>query len=84
MQTVVERAAGTFIRWMRARGEAEQLAEADAAALLMNQGKRAYAEARRRERISLVSARDANDQRNRTHWRRVAHIIATQGGALRI
>jgi hypothetical protein len=69
-----------LIDWVKQRQNAARLAHADAAALIFAKGGTAYAEARRRERVSLLTVCEPDDHRDRTHWRRVAGIIEKHAG----
>ena len=70
-----------LIDWVKQRHVAVKLAQSDAEALMFARGGSAYAEAKRRERVSLLTVCDANDdRRDRTHWRRVAGIIEKYRG----
>jgi hypothetical protein len=65
------------MKWVKDRREAAALAAADATSLIFANGGMAYAEARRRERVTLLRTENALDERrDRLHWRRVADIIA--------
>ena len=75
-------ATKVLIAWVQRRREAARLAQSDAAVLICENGARAYAEARRRERVILFSAPAERDRlRDRGHWRRVAGIIAAHVAA---
>jgi hypothetical protein len=67
-----------MLGWFRRQREAAWLAQADAETLMFTKGGNAYAEARRRERISLLRVCSAHEPRMRAHWRRVADLIAKQ------
>lgn len=57
------------------------MARSDAEALIFAKGGVAYAEAKRRERASLLTVCDDRDHtRDRTHWRRVAILIEKHAG----
>jgi hypothetical protein len=68
-----------FFQMIRDRRSDQRLAEADASSLIISRRTQAYAEARRRERASLVTVREPGIPAPE-HWRRVALIIAQQGG----
>jgi hypothetical protein len=70
-----------LIDWVRQRQVAARLAQSDAEALMFAKGGTAYAEAKRRERVSLLTVCEVHDdRRDRTHWRRVAGIIEKHAG----
>ena len=69
-----------MLQWLRRRREAERLAQADAEALILAHGGRAYAEARWRQRDAVPPDGTAYAGRTRAHWRRVAQIVARMTG----
>jgi hypothetical protein len=73
-----------LLSWIKRQRDAASLAQADAGALILAEGGNAYAEARRRERLSLIGIQKAHGPRTRAHWRRVAAIIAADTGHDRV
>ena len=69
-----------MLQWFRRRRQAEQLAQADAEALIRDHGKRAYREARERERDVVLPDGTTHAGRTPAHWRRVAQIAARMTG----
>ena len=69
-----------MFEWRRRRREAERLAQADADALIRDEGIRAYAEARRRERDVGLPDGSTHAGRSPEHRRRVALIVAMRTG----
>ena len=61
-------------------GEAEEIVEADANALVSGLGADAYWEARRRERDAISPDGLTQAGRTPTHWRQVALLAAKQTG----
>ena len=66
--------------WLRRRRAAERLAQADADALIHDEGINAYSEARRRERDVVLPDGSTHAGRPPEHWRRVALIVAKRTG----
>jgi len=69
-----------MLQWLRRRREAHQLAQVDAEALVRDHGKRAYREARERERDVVLPDGTTHAGRTPAHWRRVAQIAARLTG----
>ena len=69
-----------MLQCFQRRRQAERLAQADAEALIRDQGGEAYGEARQRQRDMVLP--DGTTQAGRTpaHWRRVALIFAKRTG----
>ena len=65
-----------MLQWLRRRREAHQLAQVDAEALVRDHGKRAYREARERERDVILPDGTTRQGRTPAHWSRVALIVA--------
>ncbi len=66
-----------MLQWLRRRQQAEQLAQADAEALIRDHGGAAYGEARQREDDVVRPDGTTHAGRTPAHWRRVALIVAT-------
>ena len=62
-------------RWLLRRQEARRLAQADAEALIRDNGASAYSEARERESDEVLASR------MRAHWRRVALLVTRMSNA---
>ncbi len=69
-----------MLSWLRRRGQAQQLAQADAEALIRDHGAEAYGEARQRERDVVLPDGTTHAGRTPAHWRRVALIVARMTG----
>jgi hypothetical protein len=61
-------------------GEAEEIVEADANALVSRHGPEAYWEARRRERDANLQDGSTHPVRTPAHWRQVALLAAKETG----
>ncbi len=69
-----------MLQWLRRRQEARRLAQADAEALIRDDGAEAYGEARQRECDAIPSDETTHAGRTPAHWRRVALIVARMTG----
>ena len=69
-----------LLNWLQRRKEAARLVSADADALVLQHGEQAYSIARRWERAVARPGGATYYGRTRTHWRRVALLIARKTG----
>jgi hypothetical protein len=69
-----------MLQWLRRRQEARRLAQADAEALIRDHGAGAYSEARQRQRDVVLPDGTTHAGPTRSHWQRVALIVAGMTG----